>query len=151
MKCPYCLKDETKVLDSRTTSDSDAIRRRRECDKCSKRFTTYERVEIMDISVVKKDGKIEAFDRDKILKGMLIAFEKRPMKVEKIEQLVSSIEAKIRNSEKTEIKSKKIGEMVMEELQKRDEVAYIRFASVCKKFRDANQFVKVVNNLKTEV
>ncbi|MBW3019043.1 transcriptional regulator NrdR [Candidatus Woesearchaeota archaeon] len=148
MRCPYCLKDETKVLDSRGSED--AIRRRRECEQCSKRFTTYERVEIMDISVVKKDGKVETFDRDKILKGVQKAFEKRPIKQEKIDQIVSSIEARIRNSDKTEIKSKKIGAMVMEELQKHDEVAYIRFASVHKKFRDADQFVKAVNNLKTE-
>jgi len=149
MRCPYCLKEETKVLDSRNTAE-DAIRRRRECEQCSKRFTTYERVETMDITVVKKDGKSEAFDRDKILIGVQKAFEKRPIKQEKIEQLVESIEAKIRNSDKTEIKSKKIGEMVMEELQNHDEVAYIRFASVHKKFRDADQFVKVINKLKTE-
>lgn len=149
MLCPYCLQPETRVLDSRTTTD--AIRRRRSCESCTKRFTTYERVELMDISIVKKDGRREAFDREKILKGVLRACEKRPIKRDKIDQLVSNIEQQVRQMDKTEIKSKKIGLMIMDELRKIDEVAYVRFASVYKKFRDTAQFVDVINTLKTEV
>lgn len=151
MRCPYCQDYETRVLDSRTTADNDSIRRRRECSKCTKRFTTYERVELMDISIVKKDGRRENFERDKILRGVLKACEKRPIKREKIDQVVSNIEQRVRQSDKTEIKSRKLGQMVMEELMRLDQVAYVRFASVYKKFKDTEQFVDMIKTLKKEV
>lgn len=150
MRCPYCLQQDTRVLDSRSTPDSDAIRRRRECEQCTKRFTTYERVELMDISIVKKDGRREAFDREKVMRGVLRACEKRPIKRDKIEQLVARIERKVRESDKTEIKSRKIGEMVMLELKELDPVAFVRFASVYRKFRDTTQFVEVIKKLEVD-
>ncbi len=148
MKCPFCQNVDNKVLDSRLTPDSGSIRRRRECVDCDKRFTTYERVEIVDISVVKRDGRREAFDRNKVLKGVIRACEKRPIKREQIEQAVDSIESAIRQSDKNEIKSMKVGELVMQELAKLDDVAYVRFASVYKKFKDASQFVDAIKTLK---
>ncbi len=150
MKCPYCLKIDNFVVDSRLSPDT-SIRRRRECSNCKKRFTTYERIELIDFSVVKKDNSNELFDRNKLLKGILKACEKRPIKREQIEFLVSNIESSIRQSGKSEIKSKKIGELVMNDLKNLDEVAYIRFASVYKKFRKAGQFVEAIEKLKTEV
>ncbi len=151
MKCPFCQNTDNKVLDSRLTPDSDSIRRRRECTKCTKRFTTYERAELFDISVVKRDGRREAFSREKILKGIIRACEKRPVKREDMERIVVTVEAVLRQSDKEEISSRKIGEYVMQELSKLDDVAYVRFASVYKKFKDANQFVDVIKSLKTEV
>ncbi len=150
LQCPYCLKEDNFVVDSRLSPDK-SIRRRRQCNFCKRRFTTYERVELVELSVIKKDGKREMFDRDKLLRGILKACEKRPIKREKIEILVSDIESKLRQSGKSEIKSKKIGELVMAGLKELDEVAYVRFASVYKKFRSTSQFVEVINKLKTEV
>lgn len=138
------------MLDSRLTPDSDSIRRRRECEQCNKRFTTYERVELFDISVVKRDGRRESFSREKVLKGVLRACEKRPVKREQMEAVVDVVESSLRQSDKDEIKSNKIGELVMQELAKLDDVAYVRFASVYKKFKDANQFVDAIKTLKKQ-
>ncbi|MEM2916349.1 MAG: transcriptional regulator NrdR [Candidatus Woesearchaeota archaeon] len=148
MKCPYCQHAETGVVDSRPNSDSTAIRRRRECTKCSKRFTTSERLEMLDLSIIKKDGSIETFDRNKVIKGILKACEKRPVKREKIEFIADAVETQLRQMDKTEIPSRLVGELVMERLRKLDEVAYVRFASVYKKFRDASQFAEEVAKLK---
>ena len=148
MKCPFCQHTDNKVLDSRLTPDSDSTRRRRECAKCTKRFTTYERAEMFDISVVKRDGRREPFSREKILKGVMRACEKRPVKREDVERIVVTVEAALRQSDKEEISSRKIGELVMQELAKLDDVAYVRFASVYKKFKDANQFVDAIKTLK---
>ena len=150
VKCPFCQSVDNKVLDSRLTPDSDSIRRRRECNECSKRFTTYERTEMFDISVVKRDGRREPFSREKILKGVMRACEKRPVKREEMEKVILSIEAVLRQSDKEEISSRKIGDMVMLELAKLDDVAYVRFASVYKKFKDASQFVDAIKTLKHE-
>ena len=148
MKCPFCQNTDNKVLDSRLTPDSDSIRRRRECTKCTKRFTTYERTEMFDISVVKRDGRREAFSREKALKGIMRACEKRPVKREDMERIVTTVEAMLRQSDKDEISSRKIGEIIMQELAKLDDVAYVRFASVYKKFKDASQFVDAIKSLK---
>ena len=148
MKCPFCQHTDNNVLDSRLTPDSDGIRRRRECAKCTKRFTTYERAEMFDVSVVKRDGRRESFSREKVLKGILRACEKRPVKREDMERIVVTVEAALRQSDKEEISSRKIGELVMQELAKLDDVAYVRFASVYKKFKDANQFVDAIKTLK---
>lgn len=148
MRCPYCGFSETRVLDSRESEESDVTRRRRECEKCSKRFTTYERVEMIDLRVIKKNGNIEAFDRNKVLKGALKACEKRPIKIEKIEKLVDDIESELRKKETTEIPSKAIGELVMEKLKELDKVAYIRFASVYREFKDIKSFEKELVKIK---
>ncbi|MBI2564623.1 transcriptional repressor NrdR [Candidatus Woesearchaeota archaeon] len=147
MRCPYCLHEETKVLDSRVTPEQDSVRRRRECEDCSKRFTTYERIEVNNISVVKKDGRREPFDREKLLRGMLKACEKRPVKREHIEEIVDQIQAHLLKLDQHEIKSKKIGELIMDSLKDLDDVAYVRFASVYRRFKDANQFTNTVNML----
>lgn len=146
MKCPYCLKNETRVIDSRLTNDS-SIRRRRECEQCNKRFTTYERLETSEIYVIKKDGRREGFDKEKLLKGIMISCEKRPVKIEKINQLVERIETDVRNLGRNEIKSKMIGELVMHYLKQLDDVAYVRFASVYRRFRDVSQFKEEIENL----
>lgn len=151
MKCPYCNKTETKVLESRMSESEKAIRRRRECAECKKRFTTYERIELDDIYVRKKNKKIENFSREKLLKGLMKACEKRPVSEEKIEKTADIIECEIRSKGKTEIKSNYIGRKVMEHLKQLDEIAYVRFASVYKKFRDINQFAEEVKILKKEV
>lgn len=148
MKCPYCQKTDTKVLDSRVTPDEQSIRRRRLCGKCDKRFTTYERIEMGHITVVKRDGRREPFSREKALKGLMAACGKRPVKREKIELLVNSVEAKLRDSGKDEIRSSKVGKLIMEGLAELDDIAYVRFASVYKKFRRANQFVEAIETLK---
>ena len=148
MKCPFCQHTDNNVLDSRLTPDSDGIRRRRECAKCTKRFTTYERAEMFDISVVKRDGRREPFSREKILKGVMRACEKRPVKREDMESIITTVEAVLRQSDKDEISSRKIGELIMQELAKLDDVAYVRFASVYKKFKDASQFVEAIKSLK---
>ena len=149
MNCPYCAGDSTKVVDKRDSSEMGHIRRRREClnTKCAKRFTTYERVENLDISVVKKDGSRERFDRDKLLSGMLKACEKRPIPREDIEAVVTDIEAELRGYPSTEISSKMIGEMMIKRLKKLDKVAYIRFASVYKEFDDLDSFKKELERL----
>lgn len=141
MKCPACGFAESKVLDSRPTDEGGAIRRRRECLSCQKRFTTYERVEVMPIVVVKKDKSREAFDRSKILNGMIRACEKRPVSIAVIERAVADIEATLNNSLQTEVSSTEIGQLVMEALKGIDEVAYVRFASVYRQFKDINTFM----------
>lgn len=130
MRCPYCSYKETSVIDSRDVGDLELTRRRRECRKCKKRFTTYERVEIIDLIVIKKDGRREKFDRHKLMSGIQKACEKRPVSQEVIEKTVEEIERELRNMETLEVPSKKIGELVMRKLKKIDKVAYIRFASV---------------------
>ena len=144
MKCPYCL-GNTKVLDKRESKE--ATRRRRECLKCKKRFTTYERMET-HILIIKKDGRREAYNREKIKNGHLKACEKRPVSQEKIDKAVSEIEEKIKNLGKNEVQSKIIGEMVMKKLKSIDQVAYIRFASVYKDFKDVSEFKKTLKELK---
>ena len=147
MKCPYCLNTKTRVLDKRDIVELDVIRRRRECQKCRKRFTTYERIELVGFSVVKKDGKRERFDRNKVLAGMLRACEKRPIPRERIDRVVDEIEASMRAHPSTEIDSKAIGEMVIRKLRGLDKVAYIRFASVYKEFDDLISFKKELERL----
>ena len=145
MNCPYCNHSDTKVTDSRDTGAS--IRRRRECLSCSKRFTTYEYIEMAPLFVIKKDGRREKFDRCKIKNGMMKALEKRPISTEKIEDMVDAIEEKIRRVGKEEIETKLIGEYVMEALKEVDHVAYIRFASVYRQFTDVTHFEQEVKNL----
>jgi len=147
MRCPYCYYDETKVTDTRESGD--ITRRRRECLKCSKRFTTYEHIETIDLRVIKKDGNIEVFDRNKVLRGILKACEKRPVKMEKIQKLVDDVEAELRKEDSVEIPSKLIGELLMEKLKKLDKIAYIRFASVYREFKDLKSFEKEIKKVIT--
>ena len=141
MKCPYCGDQESKVVDSRRSDDGLSIRRRRECLACQKRFTTYETVESLPVIVVKKDGSRQAFNRDKILNGIVRACEKRPVPAASMEQAVSEIEQIIQNSLEREVSSETIGELVMERLKKLDEVSYVRFASVYRQFKDIHSFM----------
>ena len=150
MKCPFCQHTDNKVLDSRLSPEAESIRRRRECEHCTQRFTTYERVEKQELSVIKRDGTCEPFAREKLLHGLILACEKRPVKLEDIETLATTIESTLLLSNKTEIKSSKIGELVMKELAKIDDVAYVRFASVYKKFKDTKQFVDAIKTLKKQ-
>lgn len=147
MKCPYCGSTEHKVVDTRETPDDSAIRRRRECLKCEKRFTSYERVEHVEIIVIKKSGARVPFDRAKILSGIVHACGKRPVTYEKIQEVVGDIESQIRNSDSVEIKTTEIGDLVMKALKKLDKVAYIRFASVYKQFEDLDDFSDEVKKL----
>lgn len=147
MRCPYCNKDEDKVVDSRSSSEDRVIRRRRECLNCERRFTTYERVEDVSIMVIKKDGRREPFSRENLLSGLLKACEKRPVSMEDLEKLVDKIERNVHKYFDKEVKSDQIGEMVMKELKKMDEVAYVRFASVYRHFKDINQFMKEVREM----
>ncbi len=147
MKCPYCGSLETRVVDSRYSEDMEAIRRRRECLNCGKRFTTYERVEIAPLIVIKKNGEKEEFDPEKLKKGMLKACEKRPINREDIEIAVQEIERELRNRESIEVPSIEIGEMVMDKLRNLDKVAYIRFASVYREFADVETFQEEIKNL----
>lgn len=146
MKCPFCGFEESKVIDSRPTDEGERIRRRRECIKCTKRFTTYEIIESVPILVVKKDKSREAFDRQKLMNGMLRACEKRPVSMETIENAVSEIETTLQNSLDREVTSVHVGELVMEKLKAIDEVAYVRFASVYKQFKDVNAFMEELSN-----
>ena len=150
MKCPYCEYEESKVIDSRPTDDGEKIRRRRECLKCLKRFTTYEIVENLPIIVIKKDNTREEFDREKILKGLIKACEKRPISLEKLENSVNSIEKSLQNNFEREISTSAIGELVMEKLKDIDKVAYIRFASVYRRFDDVDNFMGELKKLLTE-
>ncbi|MBO7690450.1 MAG: transcriptional regulator NrdR [Clostridia bacterium] len=150
MKCPYCGCEDSKVIDSRPTDEGERIRRRRECTKCGKRFTTYEIIESVPLVVVKKDGTRESFDRVKLFNGLLRACEKRPVPVETIEKAVNDIEAQLQNSLEKEITSEKIGELAMENLKAIDEVAYVRFASVYRQFKDVSTFVDEVTKLLNE-
>lgn len=147
MKCPFCGHDEDRVIDSRSTEEGTAIRRRRECLKCSGRFTSYERVETHPLAVIKKDGRREPFDRQKVLSGILKACQKRPISTQEIERIVSEIEKALSDRMKREVDSSEIGELVMERLQGLDQVAYVRFASVYRRFEDASDFVKEVKGL----
>lgn len=150
MKCPYCGYSESKVVDSRPTEEETAIRRRRECEKCSKRFTTYEKVEEMPLIIVKKEGNREIYQRSKIINGFIKACEKRPVSIKQIEEVVDEIEKELYNSMEKEIDSKKIGEMVMNRLKQLDDVAYVRFASVYRQFKDLNTFIEELNKLINE-
>ncbi len=147
MKCPFCGGFDSKVVDSRPTEDGERIRRRRECINCGKRFTTFEIVETTPIMVKKKDGSIQAFNRDKLLNGMIKSCEKRQVTIQDLEKAVDRIEYKIVNSLKSEVSSVELGEMVMEELKKLDEVAYVRFASVYRQFSDVNTFFEELSEL----
>ncbi len=147
MKCPFCGYEESKVIDSRPTDEGERIRRRRECLKCAKRFTTYEMIESLPIIVIKKDGSRETFDRQKLLTGMLRACEKRPVSIEMLDRGITDIETVIQNSLDREVSSDKIGELVMEKLKEIDEVAYVRFASVYRQFKDINTFMNELNKL----
>ena len=141
MRCPFCNKDNTKVIDSRPVEDTNSIRRRRMCESCGKRFTTYEKVETIPLSVIKKDQTREQYDRAKIQDGILRACYKRPIPVEKIEAMMDSIEGQIFDSADREISSTRIGEIVMENLKNMDAVAYVRFASVYREFKDVSTFM----------
>ncbi|HOJ88693.1 MAG TPA: transcriptional regulator NrdR [Pseudothermotoga sp.] len=150
MKCPFCGFPDSRVLDSRPTLDGTAIRRRRECPECGARFTTYERYELLPLIVVKKDGRRETFDRSKLLNGVLKACEKRPISYETLERLVEEVELTLQRQGSTEIPSKFIGELVMGKLRQIDQVAYVRFASVYKDFREIDQFLEIVRELKKD-
>lgn len=141
MKCPFCNQDNTRVVDSRPVEDTNSIRRRRLCDACGRRFTTYERVETIPLTVIKKDQNREQYSRKKIQDGVLRACYKRPISIEKIEEMLDSIEGEIFNEEEREISSTKIGEIVMTHLKKLDAVAYVRFASVYREFKDVSTFL----------
>ncbi|MEW6724305.1 MAG: transcriptional regulator NrdR [Bacillota bacterium] len=147
MRCPFCGTPESKVLDSRPTEEGTVIRRRRECIACQRRFTTYEKVEESLLVVVKKDGRRESFDRGKILAGLLKATEKRPIPLETLQMLVSNVEQELRSESESEIASQRIGELVMQHLRDLDEVAYVRFASVYRQFKDINRFLAELEEL----
>ncbi len=147
MKCPYCGEDNDRVLDSRPAEDGSKIRRRRECLACKKRFTTYEVVESLPLIVIKKDGTREAFDRGKMLGGMLRACEKRAVPLEKLETAATEIETSLQNSLEREVTSGAIGSLVMEKLKEIDEVAYVRFASVYRRFKDVSSFMTEIQSL----
>jgi transcriptional repressor NrdR len=150
MKCPFCEYLESKVVDSRPTDEGQAIRRRRECMRCGRRFTTYEKIEEIPIIVVKKDGNRQAYDRNKLLNGILKSCEKRPVPMSVIEQIVDDIEKNLSNSLEKEITSVSIGEMVMNKLKDIDEVAYVRFASVYRQFKDVNSFMDELKKILDE-
>lgn len=147
MKCPYCDYAGTKVLDSRPANENKSIRRRRECEQCSRRFTTFEMIEETPLIVIKKDGSREEFSRDKILRGLIRACEKRPVSVDQLEVIVSEVEKEVRTTAQAEVDSFQIGELVMEQLYPIDEVAYVRFASVYRQFKDINMFMKELTGL----
>ncbi|MGM5485403.1 MAG: transcriptional regulator NrdR [Nanobdellota archaeon] len=146
MRCPYCSHDTTRVIDSRDTTE-DITRRRRECDKCSKRFTTYERIEMVDLFIIKKDGSRELFDREKIRRGILKASEKRDISISKIEEVIDKVETDLRRKDSTEINSKEVGKAVIKHLKRLDNVVYIRFASVYREFADIESFEKELRKL----
>ena len=148
MRCPNCLSLDSKVIDSRDVDDFRAVRRRRECLKCKTRFTTYERVELANFLVIKKDKKRESYDRNKLFSGILKACEKRPISKDQIDQIVSDIERKLQATCETEVSSKKIGDLVSQALRKIDKVAYIRFASVYKSFEDLKSFEEELKGLR---
>ena len=150
MKCPFCSHKEDKVVDSREASSGDLIRRRRECLKCRRRFTTYERIDEIPYMIIKKDGRRERFDRQKLLQGLLKACEKRPIPIPKIEALVDEVEAFVHESANRERTSTEIGEMLMARLKKQDKVAYVRFASVYMDFKDVKEFVDELKGLLKE-
>lgn len=141
MKCPFCGKENTRVIDSRPAEDSNSIRRRRQCDACGKRFTTYEKVETIPLAVIKKDNNREPYDREKMMAGVMRSCHKRPIPVDEITKLVDEVENILFNMEEKEIPSYKIGELLMERLKQLDQVAYVRFASVYREFKDVNTFM----------
>ena len=147
MKCPFCVCEESKVIDSRPTDENERIRRRRECVQCGKRFTTYEVIEDVPIIVIKKDKSREVFDRTKVLKGMLRACEKRPVTSTELENAINEIEATLQSATDREVTSVRIGELIMEKLKDIDEVAYVRFASVYKAFDSASSFIEEISKL----
>ena len=147
MKCPFCGHENTRVIDSRPAEDNNSIRRRRVCDECDKRFTTYEKIESVPIIVIKRDRSRQQFDRDKLQRGIMNACASRPVSIETVDNILDDIEATIHNSLEREVSSEKIGEMVMDRLRNIDEVAYVRFASVYKKFKDIETFRKELEKL----
>ena len=150
MRCPYCNFSDTQVKDSRPTEDNAVIRRRRSCPQCGARFTTFERVQLRDLMVKKRDGKKVEFDRDKLARSIIIAFRKRPVDSERIEKMITGIVRRLESSGDSEILSSDIGEMVMDTLSEIDQVAYVRFASVYRNFREARDFEKFVGDLKED-
>ncbi|MGV8145110.1 MAG: transcriptional regulator NrdR [Alkaliphilus sp.] len=150
MNCPFCSYGESRVIDSRPTDEGYAIRRRRECSSCNKRFTTYEKIEEIPLLIIKKSGNREPFNRNKILKGIIRACEKRPVPLSDIEKIVDDIEKNLYNSMKKEITTEHIGEIVMEQIKKLDEVAYVRFASVYREFKDINTFMNELRKILSE-
>lgn len=150
MKCPYCGHPESKVIDSRPADENASIRRRRECLSCAKRFTTYETVESLPIVVIKKDGSRQSFDRQKVLRGMIRACEKRPVSLAELERIADEIEQELQNSMEREIHTEAVGEKVMDRLRKVDQVAYVRFASVYRQFKDLDTFMAELNKLLAE-
>ncbi len=147
MRCPFCFHQESKVLDSRSTEEGASIRRRRECASCARRFTTYERLDEVPFMVIKKDGRREPFARPKILTGILRACEKRPISLDQIEAMIDGIEKEVRNQMEREVSSDIIGQVVMDQLKTLDEVAYVRFASVYRQFKDINSFLAELQQL----
>ena len=147
MKCPYCGDEESKVIDSRPTEDGERIRRRRECEECQHRFTTYERVEERTLVVVKKDGTREQFSRDKIFNGIIRSAQKRPVSSDEIEEIVNRIEQKVRSQSDNEINSEYIGSLVMDELAELDEITYVRFASVYRSFKDVGELESLLKQI----
>ncbi len=147
MKCPFCSCEDSKVIDSRPTDEGERIRRRRECNSCGKRFTTYEIVETVPVIVVKKDHSRQVFDRDKLFRGMLKSCEKRPVSLEQLEKAVDNIELQLQSGLDREVSSEVIGELAMEQLRDLDEVAYVRFASVYRQFKDINTFMEELAKL----
>ncbi|MCX5706253.1 MAG: transcriptional regulator NrdR [Candidatus Omnitrophica bacterium] len=147
MKCPFCGYKEDKVVDSRATAEESAVRRRRECLKCGKRFTTYEYIEEVSLMVIKKDGRRESFDRKKVLAGVVKACEKRSVSLEKMEEIVIQVERSIQKKSDREVLSTRIGELVMEKLKTLDDVAYVRFASVYRQFKDVGQFMTELKDI----
>lgn len=147
MKCPYCSDDDTKVIDSRPADDNNSIRRRRQCERCCKRFTTYEKLETMPLMVIKKDNSREAYERSKIEEGIVHSCHKRPISIQQISTVIDEIENQIFNMEEKEVETSAIGELVMQKLKAMDEVAYVRFASVYREFKDVNTFMEEIGKL----
>ncbi len=150
MRCPFCGNDDTQVKDSRPTEDNNAIRRRRQCTNCGARFTTFERVQLRELTVVKANGKRETFDRDKLLRSMTIALRKRPVEGDRIERVVNSIVRRLESSGESEIPTALVGELIMDALASLDQVAYVRFASVYRNFREARDFEEFIEKLDEE-
>jgi transcriptional repressor NrdR len=150
MRCPFCGNDDTQVKDSRPTEDNNAIRRRRQCTNCGARFTTFERVQLRELTVVKATGKRETFDRDKLLRSMTIALRKRPVEADRIERVVNSIVRRLESSGESEIPTALVGELIMDALASLDKVAYVRFASVYRNFREARDFEEFIEKLDEE-
>ncbi len=151
MRCPFCGNEDTQVKDSRPTEDNSAIRRRRICGNCGARFTTFERVQLRELTVVKTNGDREPFDREKLLRSMRIALRKRPVEAERLERVVNSIVRQLESSGETEIPSKQVGEMAMQALGQLDQIAYIRYASVYRNFREASDFNEFLDGLRVEI